>query len=247
MKKYKQVAVLIGMLFLFFIFIMKLSGGGRPIENVSDGENISGADTLTLTVQVGSGGDFFEIGQPLAASVSMDFSQPLQMKGSSVDENGNYVWQFGIEGAGPDTVYVKQPILYRPVEIAAVSVPLVVGATSQIDGEDWFSVSAADISENPNGTYTVRVEVSTLSGDLLRRPKLCVGGKEFSPISGGQNFQSGEFIFQVMAAAQSKEEAASAVAAGTLKVEDALLRVDAGEMVIRSDKEGVSVLVVGGE
>lgn len=115
-------------------------------------------------------------------------------------------------------------------------------------GANWFSVDSVSIAEAAKGSYSVKIVVAAEeSKDLPRLPKLVNGETEIGGVSAlhfdeNSNFDSGEFLFDVNAG--SKAEAEQMVAASSLLVGGAMIRVDTKDLTITSSVKSLSVVVV---
>jgi len=233
--------------------VVLISSDGQHNVDVSYLDAKISENTLKLTVNYDSGREFFEIGRDIVVAADSSFENPWRMRRCNVVDE-NYVYEFEPENLSDlKGVYIKPPILYMPVEITPVSVPIVEGEMARMStgdmefgtvGTDWFSVDTVDIEKYLEGVYKVRVVVKANAKDLPRLPKLVngetrIGGTSALNFDQNDNFDYGEFLFTVNAGSEKE------VAASSLVVSDALIRVEAGDLDISSNVK--SFFVVGGE
>ena len=254
-------AIMCGLLLCAFAVIptVRLSYGGEHNVDVSYRGAQFSKDKLTITVNYESDGEFFEIGRDIVVATDSNFNNPLRMKNCDVGD-GSYAYEFNSENLDNiKTVYIKPPILYMPVEITPVSVPMVAGKVAKMSTEDvnfetaganWFFVDTVNVEEESEGVYRVKIVVGAKAKDLPRFPKLVNGETQIGGISAlhfdeNDNFEYGEFLFSINAS--SEKEAAMIVATSSLVVSDALIRVDANDLAIASNVKSLSVVVSDSE
>lgn len=236
---------------------VQFSGIGSNDVNVSYLDARTNNETLTITANYSSG-EFFEIGRDIIVATDSDFTNTLRMKSCDAS-SGNYVYEFNVDGVSLfDKVYVKPPILYMPVEISSVTVPLSIASGLETETEiisidteleisetDWFTVESVSVQGGTDGIYTVKVMIDAVSKDLPRFPKLCIGDSTIGGLSSlyfdeNDNFDFGEFIFYINA--DSEAEAETTLAEASLVISDALIRVDADKMLFSSNTKSLSVV-----
>lgn len=256
-KRWLALAVAFAAAICVFLFLhsANLSKDGYQWEiPQEDGINLSaGEDELVLTVRFGKNGEAFEIAKDIAVAEDEDFKSPLKMKGSVV-RDGDYIYKFRVKNAERlQTLYLKPPVCFEPIETPPVTVPLVCGqvaemssGASQAAGEDWFTVKSINIEKESKDYYKVELALDAHRGDLPRYMKVMKDGVTLAEIA-SQSYKGDRFLFDEVTFfvnAGSKDEAAALVAESSLVLTGALLRVEVQAEVISASVENLSVTVM---
>lgn len=255
-RRISTIIAVIGVLVLCAFIVVptvRLSGGEHDV-NVSYQNAQVEKDKLLITVNYGSDGEFFEIGRDIIVATDKDFTETLQIQNCKAND-GKYEYEFSVDNLSDlNRVYIKPPVLYMPTEISPVSVPLIEGAKANKDIEskysDWFSISKVEVAALSEQTFLVTVIVEALALDLPRFPKLTIGDTQIGGISAlsfdeNTNFSSGEFQFSLNA--ESEKRAIELLDNASLVLSDALIKVEAEEMIFSSSIKTISVIVVDEE
>lgn len=184
-----------------------------------------GEDTVTLTVNFESYGDFFEIGRDLIAATDPMLENRLRLE-RCVPEGSLYTYTFRTD-TPVEKLYVAPPILYFPREIEPVT-------TALHEESAFFSAEIARLTEQETGTEAellVRGEREWLPRTLT----LTIGGQSWENTSSEAAFDEelyftdGYFTFVLPFSA---EELASRLDEARLTVTEVLCRaqVDDGNM-----------------
>lgn len=256
-NRWLALAVVFAVAICAFVFVHSANlpkDGYRWEIPQEDGINLSaGDDELVLTVRFNNNGEVFEIAKDITAAEDEDFKSLLKMK-NSVVRDGNYMYRFRATDANRlQTLYLKPPVCFEPIETPPIAVPLVCGQVAKMSSdaaqaadEDWFTVKSINIEKDSKDYYKVQLALDAHRGDLPRYMEIMKDGIRLAEISSksykGDSFLFDEVIFFVNA--ESEAAASALVEESLLVITGALLRVDVQVEVISSSVENLSVTVV---
>ena len=212
-------------------------------------EQRGGSKEVELSLRYDGGGGDYEIGRDILVSPNADLSDPLRSRGTSAVEPGYYIYTYNC-AVETDTLYLRPPLLYKPMDITPVSVPLTAGATAvDAAGEDWFTLTSMAVSGGEGAAYEVKIKVECASDDpyvdIPRVPCLVLDGEDIgggvSDLGFDQNnmWEDGTFRLTVFDTDGMEEE--FPLDEVTLVVEDALVLTDPE---ITFSSEDVELVVV---
>jgi len=202
-------------------------------------------DTLILSVNYESYGEFFEIAKDISVATDEKFSNTLT-KISSTPKDNQYIYEFKLDKP-TDTIFITPPILYLPVEVEPVSIALTSNNSSlTTESESWFSITSVSVNEAEEGNYYVSIIINPTNEDLPRFPKLILGKESLGGISSlnfdeNDKFNFGEFIFYF--SAKDIDDAYDMLEGASLVVDQALIKVSATDIGISSMTKSLNVIM----
>ena len=204
-------------------------------------------NTLTLYAVYESNADFFEIGKDIIVSTDKAFSHLLRMRSCIPDnEQDRYVYTF--EWNEPvNSVFVKPPIIYIPVDIKMVSASISAGSTVMTsDGKPWFTITEVTVNDSNVGSYTVVIIFAPIAEDLPRFPEIVARERTFGGITQhnfdeNNVFNLGEISFDVSAV--DVNEVNAMLEEATLNISHALIRTQPESMVVTSNIDALEIII----
>lgn len=167
---------------------------------------------LAMTIRYTNVSQDFEMAKDIIVATDREFKNVIEITNSVSGVDGRHFYQFNSPKVDKlEKVYIQSPILYVPMGITKIDVPLAKGQVAKMHkedtdfetaGKDWFYIDDIAIEEISKGYHSVKVIIKAIGTELPHLPELKTGDKE---ISGQQELyfdesgclEYGEFIYSV--------------------------------------------------